>query len=136
MKEYIEVPQFETVHEKDPMILTAKVNESVMEHRNEKPAVTWEDGTTARISFLKLVRLFEEEKEPYAVFTCGECPIYKPQQKRNGEVDARSKHGGCIFAQYGRTGRDTKACEKLYEMLKNGMIRLCLSEEATEEVQS
>lgn len=136
MKEYIEVPQFETVHEKDPMILKAKVNESVMEHRNEKPAVTWENGTTARISFLKLVRLFEEERELFAKFTCGECPLYKPQRKKNGEEDARSKHGGCVFAMDGRTGRDTAACEKLYEMIKNGMIRLCLSEEAAEEVQS
>ncbi len=136
MKEYIDVPQFETVREKDPMILTEKVNEVVMEHRNEKPEVTWGDNLTARISFIKKVRLFEEEQDPYATFSCGDCPLYKPQRKRNGEEDARSKHGGCVFAMYGRTGRDTRACDKLYEMLKNGMIRLCLSEEAAEEVQS
>ena len=135
MKEYIEVPQFETVHEKDPMILTAKVNESVMEHRNEKPAVTWEDGTTARISFLKLVRLFEEEQELFAKFTCGDCPLYKPQRKKNGEEDARSKHGDCIFAMFGRSGRDTAACEKLYEMIKNGMVRLRLTDEAIEDME-
>lgn len=135
MKEFIEVPQFETLQAEDPVVLTQRVNCAVMEHRNESPQVTWADEFTARISFIKKVRIFEEEKEAAAKFTCGECPLYTPQKKKNGDEDARSKHGDCIFAPYGRTGRDTPACGKLYDLLKEGMIRLSLSEEAEEGVR-
>lgn len=111
--------------------LTDALNRKLIELADKRPAVTFE-GMIARISYEETERVPEDLCEEYEVqginLTCQDCPFFEPAKNANGAVDRRAKWGACQFAQYERTKRDGRACEKLFSMINNGEVRLCLAD--------
>ena len=123
--------QFAIVVGDSAQSLTEQLNVELFKLREKSPTVEF-DGLTARISYTETVRVAEAIDEEYAMagvsLSCQDCPFFNPRRKADGSEDLRAKRGGCQFAPYGQTFRDRPACERLFQMLNRGEIRLCLAE--------
>lgn len=112
--------------------LTEQLNARLYELRDRSPKVTFE-GMIARISYTEEVEVIEDLQDEYnkvgIKLTCQDCPYYNPILKADGTADKRSKWGDCEFAYMGRTMRDGHACDRLYQMINSGEVKLCLAEE-------
>lgn len=111
--------------------LTEKLNAKLIDLNRKSPSVTFE-GLIARISYTEKTTAPESLAEEYALqgvkFTCQDCPHFTARLKADGSEDLRAKVGSCQFASYGRTYRDARACEYLFNGLRNGEVKLCLAE--------
>ena len=123
--------QFAIVAADSAQSLTEHLNAKLYELRDKFPKVTFE-GLIARISYSEHFRMCEDLSDEYELegvkLTCQDCPLFKPILKMDGTEDKRIKWGDCPVASYGRTSRDGRACEKLFQMLNSGEVRLCLAE--------
>ena len=128
---HLSYQQFAIVQGDTAQSLTDQLNAKMKELHSKSPTVTF-DGLIARISYVEEAKAAEtiadEYEERGVRLTCQDCPVYQPDTKADGTIDKRSKHGKCPFAHYGYTFRDTPACNKLFEMLNTGEVRLCLAE--------
>ena len=123
--------QFATVHEDSASLFDARLNEKVRELRAFNPKVTFSD----HIPFYAHISYCVNEKTPETVaeasevngvsFVCAQCPYFKPVLTQDGEVDKRCKWGDCEHAEFGRTYKTTAACDRLYELIKEGDVKLC-----------
>lgn len=124
--------QFAIVAADTAQTLTDELNRKMIELADKRPVVTFE-GLIARISYTMTEEepenLVEEYEGRGINLTCQDCPFFRPLTKADGSVDRRAKRGGCSFTEYGITNRDSRACEKLFKMLNDGEVRLCLSTE-------
>lgn len=126
-----QIKQFAIVKSDSAPIFEQLLNERVAELPDTNPDVKISEsgnGLTAIIVYMKQVE--EKESEPkYAgvTFTCGDCPHFEPQRKKNGEIDERCKFGFCPFAEYGGTHKTARACNLLYQEIRNGGITVCLT---------
>ena len=115
----------------DPVKNVQDLNVTMLELADSNPEVTFTDGC-ARIEYTKS---FEEIAPPVTetgiTFTCGECPLFRPILKKNGQPDERVKYGDCDYSEFGRTWKTSSACECLYTMLKNGTVSLSLNRDDT-----
>lgn len=111
--------------------LTEKLNAKIYELRFKRPEVTFE-GMIARISYTESIRICEDLIDEYALkgvrLTCQDCPFFNPLRNKDGSVNRAAKRGDCPFAEYGTTNRDRMACERLFQMLNRGELRICLNE--------
>lgn len=111
--------------------LTEQLNAKLKELKGCNPKVTFE-GLIARICYIETVDISEGLSDEYETvgvkLTCQDCPLFEPLTKANGTIDLRAKKGSCPFAQFGRTSRDAKVCDKLFELMNSGEVRLCLAE--------
>lgn len=127
--------QFVIVQADSAQQLTAQVNEELMRLRRKNPHVEFE-GLIARISYSEDFIAPEELCDEYELIgvrlTCQDCPYFIPKKKTDGTPDLRAKVGDCphkaFGATMGRTSRDNKACETLYEAINSGEVRLCLAD--------
>ncbi len=123
--------QFAIVASDSAQVLTEKLNAKLYELRHKQPTVTF-DGLIARISYCETVEQCEDLTDEYALkgvhLTCQDCPLFKPIVKADGTEDKRVKWGDCVYAHLGRTSRDSKACDRLFQMINSGEVRLCLAE--------
>ena len=62
------------------------------------------------------------------VFVCSQCPYFHPVLKADGEEDKRCKWGDCEHAEFGRTYKNSEACEKLYKAIREREVKLCFTE--------
>ncbi len=123
--------QFAIVQGDTAQSLTEQLNVKMKELHSKHPTVSFE-GLIARISYT------EEEYDPETLseeyeskginLHCEDCPHFQPELNADGSVSKRTKKGRCPFANYGMTFRDSAACDKLYEHLRTGEVRLCLAE--------
>lgn len=123
--------QFAIVQGDTAQQLTDRLNAEIIRLKRKHPEVTF-DGLIAHVAYL------EREEEPETIaeeyeqvgvkLTCQDCPFFEPTTKADGTEDRRAKWGGCRFAKFERTNRDGRACEKLFRMLNEGEVRLCLAE--------
>lgn len=126
--------QFAIVKADSAELLTDRLNTKLYELRDKRPTVTFE-GMIARISYTEDTRVKEDLCDEYEEIgvrlKCGQCPLFRPQLNRDGSVDRRAKWGGCDFSPlgYGQTNRESSACNRLFEMLNSGEVRLCLESE-------
>ena len=124
--------QFAIVAADSAQTLTEELNRKLVELSDKNPTVTFE-GLIARISYMETESDPEDLVEDYRVrgvnLTCQDCPFFEPARTGNGSIDRRAKWGGCRFAEYQRTNRDSSVCDKLFQLLNNGEVRLCLSTE-------
>ena len=62
-----------------------------------------------------------------ACFRCGQCPYFRPVHKADGTPDNRVSWGYCDNApnDLGRTYKDSRACDRLFEEIREGRIGLC-----------
>ena len=86
----------------------------------------------ARISYTEEIHIAETVSDDFeergVKLTCKDCPFFVPTLKADGTVDGRVKWGGCPHRELKRTERDKGACDKLFTMINNGEVRLCLPE--------
>lgn len=128
---YETIQQFAVVRGETAAEFTEMLNEKMLELKDKSPRVEF-DGLTAYIKYSETVRHPECLGEEYEVigvrFCCEQCPAFEPRCKANGTPDARCKKGGCPNTIYNKTFADASACDLLYEMLKEGKVKLCYSE--------
>lgn len=113
--------------------LTEQLNSKLRDLRDKHPQVTFE-GLIARISYTENVYLMDELADEYEAvgikLSCQDCPMFQPVRKMDGTIDKRAKWGGCEYSPlgYGQTTKQSKACNRLYEMINSGEVKLCLAE--------
>ncbi len=124
--------QFAIVAADSAQTLTDRLNEKLFELRDKNPTVTFE-GMIARIRYEERetapVSLGEEYELQGVRLSCQDCPFFSPILKADGTVDGRIKYGDCPFTEFGRTPRDARACETLFQKINNGEVQLCQSTE-------
>jgi hypothetical protein len=122
--------QFAIVCADSAQSLTEQLNAKLYDLRDKNPTVTFE-GLIARIQYveseMKPETLAEEYESQGVNLTCYDCPFFVPQFKADGTEDQRAKWGGCPWKETKRAMKTSKACDKLYQMLNNGEVKLCAS---------
>ena len=123
--------QFAIVTADTAQQLSEQLNEKLYELRAKRPQVTFE-GLIARISYSESVAIPEDLADQYELagvrIRCEACPFFKPRLNVDGSEDKRAKWGACPCASFGRTSRESMVCNRLFEMLNSGEVRLCLAE--------
>ena len=123
--------QFATVHEDSASLFDAKLNEKLRELHafNPKVKVSEHIPYYAHIIYTVTERIPETVAEASELngvnFVCSQCPFFKPAEKEDGSEDKRCKWGNCEHAEFGRTYKTSPACDKLYELIKEGDVKLC-----------
>lgn len=124
--------QFAIVANDSASLFTEQLNEEICRLKDKNPSVHFSESTSpfyARIKYTVNAQTPEsiaEASEMEGVrFVCLQCPYFKPVLKEDGTIDKRVKYGDCEHAEYGRTYKTTPACEKLYELIKEGDVKLC-----------
>ena len=124
--------QFAIVASDSASLFTEQLNEEICRLKDKNPSVHFSESTSpfyARIKytedFTKPETLSDEYELQGVSFVCLQCPYFKPALKEDGTVDKRVKWGDCEHAEFGRTYKTTPACDKLYELIKEGDVKLC-----------
>lgn len=129
--------QYAIVKEDTAALLTAKLNKVSYELREYDPEVRFSDSDPlcAYITYIKTEEHPETAAEAAAVegvsFVCGQCPCFVPvRREEDGEVDKRYKRGDCTFDgnELGRALKNSPACDHLYELIREGGVRICFAE--------
>lgn len=126
--------QFATVHEDSASLFDARLNEKVRELHAFNPKVKFSESIPfyAHISYTvneNIPETVSEASEMEGVsFVCFQCPYFQPVLKEDGTMDKRVKWGDCEHAELGRTYKTAAACERLYELIKEGDVKLCFTE--------
>lgn len=127
--------QFEIIRDEKAEQFTAKLNERLYELRHSFPEVTFsEEGEQliARISYLQHDRVPEDLGDVYEMqnvkFTCQDCPMFKPILNKDGTPNLRVKYGKCTYAEFGRTYKESRCCDMLYTLLRNGTVQLVMAD--------
>ena len=105
-----------------------ELNARMRDLSRKSPKVQF-DGLTAYISYLESVDIAETIADEYvlqgACFRCEDCPEFQHVLKKDGTENKVIKYGECQYAEYGRTYKDSPACDMLFELIKSGRIGLC-----------
>lgn len=124
--------QYAIVTSDSASALTDQLNAKMRELRDKRPTVTFE-GMIARIQYTETEREPETLAEEYEArgvnLTCEDCPYFCPVTKADGSLDMRAKWGGCHLSENGHTDKRSMACDKLFEALERGEVKLCVSTE-------
>ena len=122
------IQQFAIVRSDSASAFEGELNARIMELSDKNPIVKF-DGLTAYISYTETVRIPEDTSDEYELkgvsFRCEDCPMFDPILKEDGTEDRRVRYGNCELSKYGRTMRDSRACEQLFTMIQNGRVGLC-----------
>lgn len=125
-------PQYAIVQADTAQQLTERLNSKLYELREYEPTVTFE-GLIARVNYWRTEEKEEQQKvEPVGYkFRCKECPLFEPTRTKSGKIDRRTDLGTCpLSTEPGRLAMGTsKACKRLYDMIKEREVELCLKEE-------
>lgn len=128
------LPQFATIHEESASLFDARLNEKVLELQAFDPKVIFSEHIPfyAHITYVVKETIPETIAEASAIngvsFVCSQCPFFRPVLRDDGEIDKRCKYGDCEHAELGRTFKDSPACDKLYEVIKDGDVNLVFKE--------
>lgn len=130
------IKQFEFIRNEDVEQFQNDLNKAMKRLKDMLPeTIIKADGEilTAQIEYTETLTIEEPPAtETGITFRCEDCPMFRPQQKRDGTPDARSKYGDCPHADFHRTWKSNQACEVLYRAIKNGDVRLGMTEAAAE----
>lgn len=122
------IQQFAIVRSDSASVFEEELNARIRELADKRPQVKF-DGLTAYISYTETREFAETVAEQFELkgccFHCEDCPEFQATLKEDGTEDKRAKYGECQYAEMGRTYRDSKACDMLYTLIKNGRIGLC-----------
>ena len=122
--------QFAIVQGDSAQQLTDRLNRKLYELKDKDPTVAFE-GLIARISYYVTEEVEKKSSLDSAQFKfqCKDCPFFEPVLKRDGTADRRMTIGRCPFAPEGHTLTYSNACERLYELIKEREVKLCLRED-------
>ena len=125
------IQQFAVIRGETAEELTESLNEKLRELRGKSPKVEF-DGLTAYIKYSDKVShpecLADEYELLGAAFACSQCPEFIPRKRKDGCPDYRCKKGGCEHTTYKKTFGESAACDILYDLIREGKVRLCYSE--------
>ena len=125
----ISYPQFRIVESDSAKDLTEELNRIVKDLKDKNPQVTFDGSLTARITYTVTENSIPEDlSDEYRIqgvkLYCNQCPLFERVLKRDGTPDYRKNFGTCPFQ--GVVHKDECACEKLFEMMNSGAVKLCL----------
>ena len=126
--------QFAIVHADSALSFSQKLNEEMIRLKDHDPSVAFSETNPfyARIKYVvntETPETIAEASEMEGVsFVCLQCPYFKPVTTEDGEIDRRYKWGDCEHAELGRTYKTTAACNRLYELIKEGDVKLCFTD--------
>lgn len=126
--------QFATVHEDSASLFDARLNEKVRELHGLNPKVKFSEQIPfyAHISYMVTDDIPETLADASVLngvsFVCAQCPFFNPAVKDDGKPDKRCKWGSCEHAELHRTYKTSAACDKLYELIREGDVKLCFME--------
>lgn len=122
------IQQFAIVQSDSAAAFEGELNARIRELSDRNPQVKF-DGLTAYISYRETVSVPETIADEFelkgAGFRCEDCPEFQALLKEDGTEDKRLRYGECQYAEYGRTYKDSPACDMLYKLIKSGRIGLC-----------
>ena len=126
--------QFAIVQADSAPLFNQQLNEEIFRLRDHNPVVKFSES----IPFYAQIKYRVNEDHPETIsesyemegvrFVCAQCPYFQPPRRDDGEVDHRFKWGDCEHAELGRVLRGQRACDRLYEAIKEGSVRLCFME--------
>lgn len=124
--------QFAIVASDSASLFTEQLNAEILRLKDHNPVVQFSESTSpfyARIRYIVDTDTPETIAEASAVegvsFVCLQCPYFQPVLREDGEIDKRVKWGGCEHTELGRTLKTAPACERLYELIKEGDVKVC-----------
>ena len=126
--------QFAIVQADSASVFEKQLNEEIFRLRDRNPVVKFSESIPfyAQIKYIVNTETPETVAEASAVegvrFVCAQCPYFKAPTKDDGTEDRRCKYGDCEHAELGRTFKNTPACEKLYELIAEGGIKICFTD--------
>ena len=124
------IQQFAIVQGDTAQQLTDQLNAELVRLQDKNPTVSFE-GLIARIQYTEKETIPETLAEEYEAkgirLTCEDCPYFCPAIKADGTQDLRAKWGGCPWAEYGRAKKSARVCDKLFELINNGEVKLCIN---------
>lgn len=126
--------QFAIVSADSAPLFTDRLNAEILRLKDNDPVVKFSESIPfyAQIKYTVNTEAPETVAEASEVagvsFVCLQCPYFKPAMRADGEVDKRVKWGDCEHTELGRTLKTAPACERLYELVKEGDVKLCFTE--------
>ena len=126
--------QFAIVSADSAPLFNQQLNEEIFRLRDRNPVVKFSESIPfyAQIKYRVNTETPETVAEASAVegvrFVCAQCPYFKAPLKDDGTEDKRCKYGDCEHTELGRTFKNTPACEKLYELIAEGGIKICFTD--------
>ena len=126
--------QFATIHEESGTLFDIRLNEKVRELKAYNPKVKFSDSVPfyAHISYVVNETIPETVAEASEIegvrFVCAQCPYFEPARTQDGEIDHRHNYGDCPHAEIGRVKKTEPACDRLYQLIKEGDVRLCFND--------
>lgn len=127
--------QFAIVHADSASLFNEQLNEEIFRLRYDNPVVHFSESIPfyAQIKYTVTERTPESLAEEYELkgvqFTCAQCPHFQPTLKKDGTEHPTCKFGECTHedSELGRTLKTMPACDKLYEMIHEGKVKLCFT---------
>ena len=123
--------QFAIVTADSAQLFSQKLNDEIFRLKDSDPVVYFSESNPfyARIRYIVNTDTPETIAEASAVegvhFVCLQCPYFNAPKKDDGTPDKRVKWGDCEHAELGRVLKTEPACDKLYELIKEGDVKLC-----------
>lgn len=125
--------QFAIVKSDSASLFEKQLNERVYELRNNYPEVNFSESIPlyAQIRYRQETTAPESISEEYEMvgvrFVCAQCPYFQPVLRKDGEEDPRFKWGECEYSELGRVLKTASACDRLYEAIHEGGVKLCFT---------
>ena len=126
--------QYAIVHADSAPLFQKQLNAEIYRLRNNDTVVKFSES----IPFYAQIKYIVNENTPETIaeasvvegvsFVCAQCPYFKAPLKDDGTEDKRCKYGDCEHTDLGRTFKATPACDKLYELIAEGSVKLCFTE--------
>ena len=123
--------QFAIVASDSAASFTQQLNETIYRLKDNNPVVKFSES----IPFYAQIKYSVNENVPETVaeasemegvsFVCGQCPYFKAPLKDDRTPDKRCKYGDCEHTELGRTLKMQPACDRLYQLIKEGDVTLC-----------
>ena len=126
--------QFAIVSADLATLFTEELNAEILRLKDNNPVVKFSESIPfyAQIKYTVNTETPETITEASEVngvsFVCAQCPLFKAATRADGEIDRRVKWGECEHTELGRTFKDAPACERLYELIKEGGVKLCFTD--------
>lgn len=126
--------QFAIVHADSASLFEKQLNEEIYRLKDNDPVVKFSESIPfyAQVKYTVDNTTPEKVSEEYELqgvrFVCAQCPYFKAPLKDDGTEDKRCKYGDCEHTDLGRTFKNTAACDKLYELIAEGGVKLCFTE--------
>lgn len=126
--------QFAIVASDSASLFNTQLNEEIYRLKDNNPVVHFSESIPfyAQIKYTVDSTTPENVREEYELqgvrFVCAQCPCFKAALKDDGTEDKRCKWGECEHSELGRVAKTESACDRLYELISEGGVRLCFTE--------